>query len=64
METIGKIKKKPFFTRKKLCNALFYAVMAGIPIIQVCIFYIGVNLNSVLLAFRKYDFATGGYKWD
>lgn len=64
METIGKIKKKPFFTRRKLRNALFYAVMAGIPIIQVCIFYIGVNLNSVLLAFRKYDFATGGYKWN
>jgi len=50
--------------KRHIRNIIFYAVMAGIPILQVCIFYIGVNVNSILLAFRKYDMVTMTFSWN
>ena len=38
---------------------IFYYVMFAFPILQFLIFYVGVNLNSVLLAFKSYDFQAG-----
>lgn len=46
-----------------LQNSIFYAVMAGIPILQVLVFYVGVNINSILLAFKSYDANTMTYSW-
>lgn len=46
--------------RKRL---LFYAIMIALPLLQVGIFYFGVNINSILLAFKEYDSATGEYSW-
>lgn len=37
---------------------IFYAVLLIIPILQFCVFYIGVNANSFLLAFQKTDLLT------
>lgn len=38
---------------------LFYIVLMVLPIVQFCVFYIGVNFQSILMAFQKYDsFAT------
>ena len=34
---------------------LFYILMIALPVLQFCIFYIGVNFNSILLAFQTYD---------
>lgn len=42
---------------------IFYLVVLGLPIIQFCIFYIGVNFNSILLAFKNYDSLTGEYSY-
>ena len=38
---------------------LFYILLLAWPITQFCIFYIGVNFNSILMAFQNYDIATG-----
>ena len=51
-------KKKRFRVDKKL---VFYIVLSALPILQFCIFYIGVNFNVILLAFKKYDYDTGKY---
>ena len=40
-----KVKKKKLLTRRKK-QLIFYICLVAIPIIQFCIFYIGVNLNS------------------
>lgn len=45
-----KIRKKE--NRKDL---LFYCCMIALPILQVSIFYIYMNFNSVLLAFKSYE---------
>lgn len=42
---------------------IFYAVAMAIPVLQFLIFYIGVNLNSILMAFQKYDTVSGISEW-
>lgn len=44
--------------RKRL---LFYSLMIALPLAQVAVFYFGVNINSILLAFKEYD--GGTYSW-
>lgn len=40
---------------KQRYRLLFYCAVIALPLLQFCVFYIGVNLNSVLLAFSKYN---------
>jgi len=44
---------------KERNRKIFYYVMFAFPILQFLVFYIGVNLNSVLLAFKSYDYQAG-----
>ncbi len=39
----------------------FYIVMAALPVLQFCVFYIGVNVKSILFAFQSYDYDAGKY---
>lgn len=52
--------KKMSSKRKDL---LFYSLLMAFPIIQFCIFYIGVNLNSILMAFQKIDAVNNTVTW-
>ena len=54
MNKHSKIGKKP--------QMIFYASMVILPIIQFVIFYLGVNFNSIFLAFKT-DNGVGGYEW-
>lgn len=38
-------------------DLLFYCLILAFPVAQFCVFYIGVNFNSLLLAFKSYDSA-------
>ena len=42
---------------------IFYIGLLIIPITQVVIFYFVVNINSILLAFKQYDGASGQFMW-
>ena len=59
-----KDKKKKRLLNRRQKQLIFYICIIALPIIQFCIFYIGVNLNSILLAFKKFDVETGGYVFD
>ena len=37
--------------------------MVAFPLAQFCVFYISVNINSILLAFRSYSSEDGGFVW-
>lgn len=39
----------------------FYIIMAAFPVLQFCVFYIGVNANMITKAFSTYDMNTGTY---
>ncbi len=43
-------------------NAIvFYCLIIAFPVLQFCVFYIGVNFNSVILSFKDYDAISGEY---
>lgn len=48
-------------TKKKFFNKqlLFYCCVLALPILQYCVFYIYVNINSFILAFTEFDPLTG-----
>ena len=62
-----KVKAKITLNRNQK-KMIFYVLMMAYPVIQFCIFYIGVNLNSILLAFKEYEYgltqdSITGYHW-
>ena len=47
-------KKKKGIDSQKKSRAIFYYALIAIPLVQFAIFYIGVNINSILLSFQSY----------
>ncbi len=47
--------------RHKTGQIVFATVMLAIPVLQYIIFYIGVNFNSILMAFRTYERTSQGW---
>lgn len=58
-DNFEKPKKTLPLDRKKL----FYYGLMFIPLLQFCIFYIGVNFQSILLAFQEYDPINGKFNF-
>lgn len=58
---LPKRKKQTRLTHKRLKDGIFVHLILLLPIIQFCIFYIGVNLNSILMTFQTYD--GSAYVW-
>ncbi len=70
--------KKGGMNQRRRKRILFYISIMILPIVQFCIFYFGVNFNSILRAFRTYEIDYGrnvmtktfsgfknfGYAWD
>ena len=48
--------------KKRLKDGIFVYLMLLLPIIQFLIFYVGVNLNSLLMTFQRFD--DNGYVFD
>ena len=42
---------------------IFYVCMISLPLLQFLIFYIGINFNSILLAFKQYDVYTNTFSF-
>jgi len=49
--------------KTKIADIVFFSLMMLIPLVQIGIFYFGVNINSVLLSFKEYSVDTGEYKY-
>lgn len=59
----GGRKVKRINYRKRKRN-LFFACIVTLPVLQFCICYIYVNINSFILAFQRYGWATDGLGFD
>jgi len=55
---IVNIKKNSFSQRKKQ-DIVFYASLFALPCLQFLVFYVGVNLNSIIKAFLSYELKFG-----
>ena len=49
------------FAKKKRSDNIFLAIIFAFPILQFLVMYVGVNLNSILLAFKTYDQSKSAY---
>ena len=58
----GKIVMRSMTRRRRAQNLFLFCVLV-LPVLQFCVFYIGVNVNSILLAFQEYDLNTGRYSF-
>lgn len=54
----SKTKKKDFRIKSKI----FYIALMAVPVLQFIIFYIGVNVNSILLAFQDIEISSNAEK--
>lgn len=54
------LKKKKWWKDKDL---LFYSLLMAFPLVQFLIFYVGVNFNSILMAFQRIDIQKDTVEW-
>ena len=62
MDTAKKTQTNSFSGARKK-ELTFYYLLIAFPIIQFLVFYVYVNFNSFVMAFRKYDSIVGDYFW-
>lgn len=56
-------KKQKTLTTKRRNEAIFFTCLVAYPIIQFLIFYVAVNINSILLAFQDYNVETATFSY-
>ncbi len=61
---VVKTNKKTTMRGKKRNEIIFLSLMMAFPLLQFCIFYIGVNFNSIMLAFKSYNYDSAKYYFD
>ena len=54
----GKEKKPTKMSSKAKKDLIFYLIMMAYPVAYFLIFYVGININSILLAFKTYEIDT------
>lgn len=47
----------------KTKQLIFYICVVAYPLLQFLVFYVYVNINSLILAFKRYDYTAGDYVW-
>lgn len=53
-------KRKEKIRRKDL---IFYVVLIAFPVAHFCVFYLSVNINSILLSFKSYNISQNTVSW-
>lgn len=56
----AKVNKK---IKRNKADLIFYTIIMAWPTLQFAAFYIGVNFNSILLAFQDIDIIANSYTW-
>ena len=59
--------KEPTALKKRRRNkgdVVFYSALMILPVIQILIFYFGVNFQTITMAFQRYDVYTDSFIWD
>lgn len=56
----NKLNKRASWKRRDLW---FYVLLMAFPVIQFCVFYIGVNAKSIVMAFQRIDIVGGTTQW-
>lgn len=54
-------KKTRTMAAGKRSALIFYICILALPVLQLCVFYVGINVNTIKLAFQRFDYANGEY---
>lgn len=55
---MAEIKKR--MSRRLRSRIVFYGLMIALPLLQWLVFYVGLNFNTFIMAFQKWEYKTGG----
>ncbi len=58
---LKKLKRKGM---RDVGELIFYCCLVALPLLQIAIFYVYVNLNSFIMSFQTYDRVAGTFTWD
>lgn len=61
MASSAKTCKKKIWTKKFIWDIIFYTSIIAWPVVQFCIMWIGVNINSFTLSMKSYNVDKMGY---
>ena len=61
--TRGKKEKTRKMSSKKKKDLFFYILMMAYPVAYFLIFYVGINFNSIALAFKTYEFDAANHQY-
>lgn len=56
-------KNSIFKSKRRRRQLLFFVLIVALPLLQFCVFYIGVNVNSIVMAFQRYDVLDASFSW-
>lgn len=55
--------KVPFYKRTKFRDGVFIATLVAVPLVSFCVFWLYVNVDTVLMTFQRFNVRTGEYEW-
>ena len=58
---VTKLKRKGM---RDVGELIFYICLVALPLLQLAIFYVYVNFNSILMSFQTYDQLSGKFVWN
>ena len=64
MEQTNTLVKEKKVLKKRQKDMIFVACLVILPLIHYAIFYVYVNINSIVIAFQQYDVASDSYSWN
>ena len=59
-EKMEKTKNKNQLSKTNKSDLLFYCLILAWPVVQFCVFYIGVNFNSIIMSFKEISIGENG----
>ena len=59
-EKMEKTKNKNQLSKTNKSDLLFYCLILAWPVLQFCVFYIGVNFNSIIMSFKEISIGENG----
>ncbi|MBQ3505808.1 MAG: sugar ABC transporter permease [Clostridia bacterium] len=62
-EVMESKKRRASFSTYKRSRMRFYYMMVALPLLQFVVFYLYININSFILGFQEYSYATGKYSF-
>ncbi len=64
MEQTNTVVKEKKVLKKRQKDMIFVACLVFLPLIHYALFYVYVNINSIVIAFQTYDVASDSYAWN